>query len=450
MFVATYPPSISATAKLRYLEALKKAAERASSKAGIVVSTGGGHLRPSCHIVPESLAACYAIAHPEQGIFQAEPDGPHIDRLVFFDFGAGTVDVSAVELVPPKALENEGSRHSGETIGPYILSQTVCFSVPMGGNVLDDALLRDFQKLFPHRFNPSAAPGSIEWQRYVDGIESAKRNLKRCGSNRYLTIRLDDGSFTVDLEEHKGEMLNFETYARAVVDLIVTPTLKNCGPSDPGYARSHVVLAGRASLFPLLRERILDGAKGILATADLSMKIPPDEMKQIVAKGAIYWAQAEFGARLDEYLPRPAYVEANFAFVRGALDQDGFTHIERILDISELEPYPHEGPLYLAMRPPRLSEETAGKWLAEESGFARSMLHRCLRPLYLKGENGRASSPYRLGPDWKQSDFMVADRNARVSITVAHELTEIVLRVKAGPAGSEAESPIRLSGTFAI
>jgi hypothetical protein len=300
-FVLTYPASIGEDARQRYLSAFKEVIGNLRRDVGSRVPTvenlrGRFHY----HLIPEALAACFALAECP-GLWTNKATRERIRRLVLFDIGAGTVDVSAIEFQRQPRVE--------------AICQNVSFSQPLGGDVLDAALAQDFlgilaeaktsKQLDSYLLNRIEGELSAERKTpqkdnldLLSRIEAGKRLMSTdIFQNRYLPVVLSprqahlapahgdilltwDGArfrnwtppvklaarggsdehhwIVMDLEDRSLHR-NLDVYLKAITHLIVVPTLRASGESKENYAEVQVIMSGRASLFRPLQHAIAAG-----------------------------------------------------------------------------------------------------------------------------------------------------------------------------------------------
>jgi hypothetical protein len=308
-FVLTYPASIGEDARQRYLSAFREAIGGLRRDADVdkgVPNVENVRGRFRLRLVPEALAACFALAECQR-LWTKKATRERIRRLVLFDIGAGTVDVSAIEFQRQPRVE--------------AICQNVSFSQSLGGDVLDSALKRDFLhilakgetlaqldpdllRLIKQNLLAGDRTADETAERYkldldlLSRIEAGKRLMSTdlC-KNRYLPVVLtprhahlapaqgdvllswDRGDFKswipaaklasrgdksrhywiiMDLEDRSLHR-NLDLYLGAITHLIVVPTMRASGPPKENYAEVQVIMSGRASLFLPLQRAIAEG-----------------------------------------------------------------------------------------------------------------------------------------------------------------------------------------------
>jgi hypothetical protein len=483
-YVLTYPASIGEEARQRYYSAFSwvLAGMRHVAEKGVpdVFDLRGRH---RLRLVPEAVAACYALADSAKLWRQRKP----IRRLILFDVGAGTFDVSAMEF----QLDD-------------LICQTVSFSVPLGGDELDRALVRDVHvRLTGHVPSPEQDISDL-----IRRIESAKRRMSNdLFAKRFLPILLSDGG--ADLIPAKGDIFerggdpwmplnllkpredgsrhtwivldlqdpslrddHLHAYLQVIERLVVAPTMRASGPPEEEYGEVEVVMSGRASLFEPLRQAVRAGVnraegwekRGMeprlasdIFNGDSAME-DAENMKSLVARGAALWARRAERAEAEEseWMPIPSHILNHFALLSGVWkegDEEGrpdLFEVSDIIDIS-LGTTVHEVPeglsLFVVVRPPLLKSVD----LPEElTLFGSELINQCIRPVVLSDDASHEGrySPLPFGErGLSKAKIELAASGDRVELTVA--CVEGSLSIQAIIAGKRPRS-WNLSSTFTV
>jgi hypothetical protein len=432
-FVLTYPASIGLHARQRYYDALDYIARRVQAvfdRDRVVQPGKRGRVR--LQLVPESVAACWALLHSGN---LTRSGKTKFHRLILFDIGAGTLDVSAVEL------------QSG---APYeIACQTVCFSVPLGGDMLDRAIARDYvgrEKFEEHRDPEDNDNDSDLFSR----IEAAKREpkfgghllipveRKTAGREPNVPPRLLDkladsffkerGSAPIwwaNFDPDDPRNANLQAYLRVIQKLIVAPTLRASGRHDKTLVDIDVVISGRAGFFAPLHAAIEQAVSSAWPDRRLKVRLASDflfdqlntrldpspknaeKMKGLVARGALLWsrdASLRNKIKTIEQPPRAVHALASFGILIGIWEsEDCAVQIEELKNLKlgsesfpvETSPrFPQAG-AFIVTLPPLVTAQDVQEilWSKDEhntdnatlhgSDFARELIDRSIRPIVL-------------------------------------------------------------------
>lgn len=411
----THPASISSAAQLRYRKAVEDAflsarkihmQERsgAGSRFGVVMP----------RLVSEGLAVAYCLWDKMEKPDRPSADAPHT-KLVVFDVGAGTLDVTVVEW-----MRGDTSKQPAPLLS---------FAVRLGGNDLDMSISDEMRE--------QLGETGFEDRCFVDGDtpdRDALRSIIRKAKERH-----DGNSPTLKIDAGKGEIAvglfarpaaagkrgptHVQLFLDSIERLIVPSGLRPCRNED------HVIVAvsGQAALFRPVFDAIERGVKTKFGDKRVRVHrvdrfLSGDEreddsrMKTVVAEGAAIWAKKT--AEISELgIPEPPLndLAQSFALVRGEADAEGFSRIEEIQCISggpngkELT-LKGNGRLFLVTRPPGLSlaeimrDGSGAVWTGNESAgeFGRAIVNRVLRPV-VPGE-----SPAEPGMDeWNDVEFLI-------------------------------------------
>lgn len=436
-FVLTHPASIGVDARRRYLNALSYIVNKKQEDFDRYLDRKrpGKRGRVRFRLVSEPVAACWALLR--SGKLSPRQTGK-LRRLVLFDIGAGTFDVSALETYRHKTDE--------------IVAQTVCFSVPLGGDTLDRAIARDYF------YNPAFEDDRPDQDELSPDLLSRIEASKRVGSfGRYLLIPMAERSASfrpsegdefvggdrsdnvvqfarrgdreqikwamIDVEDRSGANANLDAYLRVVRKLIVEPTLQACGRYDDTFVDVDIVLSGRAAFFKPLRDAIQQAVDEVCQTRKLQVRLACDVlsgrstatrdvprrddaelMKGLVAHGAAVWsrdASLRDQAKTIEQPPRAIHALSSFAVVIGIWESGtcGFYRLDELRDIQvghwELPPLPPGRSAFLATRPPFVNADDVKAAKADSvendertesvgEAFTRELIDRCIRPIALQ------------------------------------------------------------------
>jgi hypothetical protein len=442
-FVLTHPASIGVDARQRYFDALSYIVNKKQVDFDRYLDRRrpGNRGRVRLRLVSEPVAACWALLH--SGRLSPRQTGK-LRRLVLFDIGAGTFDVSALEIYRDKTDE--------------IVSQTVCFSVPLGGDTLDRAIAWDY--LSNLTFKEHHADEGVSSD-LLSRVEAGKR--VRNFAPWYLPIPMAERSAgitpikgdefvgwnrpasaaqflpsgarepvkwaMIDLEDRSEANASREAYLRVVRKLIVEPTLRACGRYDETFVDVDVVISGRAAFFTPIRETIQEAVDSACQTRKLPVRLACDVlsgssaetrgapspeaaelMKGLVARGAAVWsrnASLRDETKTIEQPPRAIHALSSFAIVIGVWDYEscGFERLQELRDIrvgrQEFE-LPPGGNAFIATRPPFVSADDVkaarGDGLLDDAQtgseqddeqsigqfFTRELIDRCIRPIALE------------------------------------------------------------------
>lgn len=436
-YVMTYPASISVEAQRRYREAAEGVVER---KQRAMPQALTGRQRASVSLVSEAAAAAWALLETSS-LRLWQTNDKVIKRLVLFDVGAGTLDVAAFDFAP------------GEHVAPIL--QTVSFSLPYGGDVMDEAIANDFE-LADKRFADGAPRNVLDRRDLLDHIDVGKRcgsgNLllvpdklefefgeERPGSNHEIwdidtgekvnSSKVCDGIesfpmvqwYLVDMSRFRyNTALYFDLIRRAIVPSTIDAA--DAGRLRNGLeADTAVVISGRASLFVPLQLAVKDGvtdkntkvalATDIVATGDDEKADAAALMKGVAVRGAVAWARRNQAERLRMTSPWRAVqlFAAVFGVLRGRwdADDDGFGSIASIHNLTQgdnrfhfepgkdVEPGQEDG-LFLVMRPPHFTQPAV---FTEhmKSRFGRSLVNRIIRPIIVEPGTPLVGAPHPVG-----------------------------------------------------
>jgi hypothetical protein len=444
-FVLTHPASIGTDARQRYYKALRYLVNRKQADFDLYLDKKrpGSRGRVRLRLVPEPVAACWALLHSAK-LPQRQPG--KLRRLILFDIGAGTFDVSALEI------------YRGNT--DEIVSQTVCFSVPLGGDTLDRAIAWDY--LCNPVFKGQRAEDDVSPD-LLSRIEAGKR--ERNFGPRFLPIPMAEGEAGVtphqgdnfvgwvrspnaaqfpppasrkritwamiDLED-RSQNPSLQAYLRVVRKFIVEPTLRACGRYEDTFVDVDIVISGRAGFFAPLRDAIQEAVGDAipeavdpvsqrrklqvrLACDVLSDTIPDTRrapsrkdaelMKGLVAHGAALWsrnASCRDATKTIEQPPRAVHALSSFAVLIGSWDYEfcGFEYVQELRDVQDFErPRSLGGPAFIVTRPPFASADDVRAALGDKAAdnaqaegeqesvgqvFTQELIDRCLRPIALE------------------------------------------------------------------
>jgi hypothetical protein len=479
-FVLTYPASIGDQARDRYQKAFKSvvAGMQQLVKGVFDPEIRGRH---RLRMVPESLAACFALAD-SQWLWANKSSKAFARRLVLFDIGAGTVDVSAIEFL---------RRPSDQAVyQTQVICQTVSFSLPLGGDVLDHALVRDFQALMA-REGKALSPAEdsedlrsrIEWGKRltIEGrylpvvLTPGVADIEPSHGDTFfgwkpqpaaLKIRGSDETYQwmfIDLDNLAADRC-LQDYLLAIERLVVVPTMRAAGPPDAGYADVEVVMSGRASLFVPLERAVARGIKRLGEWRDrdlqpvLASKVLDDTpdgqgaetMKGLVARGAARWSQGDPALGKARRAPLASNVLAHFALVTATWNPER-RQFEKIGSISDIPlcttnlSVPPDQSLFVVVRPPLLRlEDIPGSF---QDGHGLELLNRCIRPIVLKQAPGIKGgfSPLAFGDRCKLDEIELAPPGSQVEFMGACEEGRLSLMAKVG---GKSRQGWNFSGTF--
>lgn len=423
MYVMTYPASIGARAQLRYRTELGRVVERKQSlrSEGTPIALAQRQ-RASVTLVSEAAAAAWALMEGSVPSLWPKSSADRTDdvvkRLILFDVGAGTVDVAAFDFAP------------GEHVAP--IQQTVSFSLPFGGDVMDESIARDFDSTLAENADVSRGlldridvgkrcmsgnllpvPDSLDFGSTEERPARGHRITDLAGkpvSAEIFGAPIDGESVPIDwqvLDVSKAGV-HLEAYLRVVEDVIVPSTLEAAagGQLARGLrAETAVVMSGRASLFQPLRDAVqrsvdravqfrgetiaVQKASGFLGDIARRHRSDPDQlMKSLTVQGAVVWARRTLDEQLR--LSSPSREGPLFAAVFGVLlgewePVEGCFH--RIAAIRDLVPganrvEPGLDNVFLIMRPALFKQVGHCESLMREP-FGRRMLNRVIRPIFV-------------------------------------------------------------------
>lgn len=211
-------------------------------------------------IVNEPMAGALAFGE-HIGALQALPPAPEDLKVLVYDLGGGTFDVTVLEI-------NQGGFRTLATDG----------DVHLGGRDWDMRLADMASEQFAKRFREDPRDNPVSRQRLLAEVEQAKRTLS---ARQRARVRIDHAGSSLEVElkrdafeERTADLL--ERTAHTTRELLVTAGLE-------WKDVSRVLLVGGATRMPMISQ-MLSGLSGI--TPDYV--VSPDEA---VARGAAIYAK---------------------------------------------------------------------------------------------------------------------------------------------------------------
>lgn len=228
----------------------------------------------------------------------------NLDRVLVYDMGAGTIDLSLFEL---KMTDGKDDLRIVARVG-----------APKGGNYLDYYLAKATYRLIMAQIEDSeevdaAAVSLLDPEKLGVQNRSLQIEYKRFIKN-HLKPALGGSHFNFEREDFEffeyvnvipvADILNseeYQTYLTEVTDDLIGLLRRNC--HEDGFTLQTLMLAGRGVQLPQLQERLQGALQYHFDSTPFPVRPQADKLKTMVAEGASIYAHTMHGG--DQQVGKP-------------------------------------------------------------------------------------------------------------------------------------------------